>query len=345
MIVSIAVAWGVFVFLPGSVLWGVALRRAAFAMLPLIIAAFLVVDGGKRWRKYLRWLYAVLLAISGVLIWGGLSSIPYLVTAIIILWSEIKGCLPREGKKGVLTGSGLVLGLLGSFIWWFCFHNPLPGDKQLIEHFNAHRAEFEQLAQGYRNHRDRKTFYHPSTPEIVALMGKTGVNYIAEAGGGFGEWFPEPYSEHTLQVRKFLDIRSSGSEATVKEKMVTYRRELPALFEGVAPLGDGLDVARVTLPILFFLGPDPNQPLWGKTTLRYLDSYLNKGFCYYPQPPREENGHIIDADYSLRDKAYTRPGLRVFDSLDAYPPHWERGEYVLKRIDKHWFLFMCRVTP
>ncbi len=345
LIVFVAIVWGVFVFLPGSVLVQVAARRAAFATLPLVIAALLAVDGGKRWQKYLRWMYAVLLAMFGVLIWGGLSSIPYLVTAVILLWPEIKGCLSQGGWRRVLTGSGLVLGVLGSFIWWHWFHNPLPGDKQLVDHFNAHRAEFEQLAQGYRNHRDRDHFYDNSSQEVLAVMGKAGVNRVIGAGGGFCEWFPEPYSSHTLNVRKSLDIRSIKNLATEEEKMATYALEMPALFEGVAPLRDGLDVVRVTLPIIFRLGPDPTKLQWGKTTLRYLDSFLNKGFCYYPQPPRVENGHIINADYSLRDNAYTRPGLRVFDSLNDYPLNWQRGECVLKRIDDHWFIFMCRNTP
>lgn len=345
MILLLTLLWGMFVFLPGSVLVKDAALRAAFAVLPLLIAALLVADGGRKWRMYIRRVYAVLLAMFGVFIWGGLSLTPYVLGATILLWPEIRACLPRGNRRLLFTGGALVFVILVPFIWWQWFHNPLPSDKELIEHFNAHRSEFEQLAQGYRNFRDRNKFYEDSSKEVQALMKKAGVNHIVEAGGGFGVWYPEPYSEHTLQVRKSLEIRPIFKLATTEEELETLHRELPALFEGVAPIQSGMDILRVTVPTKFYLGPKPGQVKWGKTTLRYLDSFLAKGYCYYPQSPRVENGHIVEAEYSLMDNTYTRPGLRVFDTLDDYPPRWKRGECVLKRINDKWLLFMCRNTP
>lgn len=342
LIVFVAVAWGGLVFLPGSVLVQAAARRAAFATLPLVIAVLLVVDGGKSWRKYLRWLYAVFLAMFGIMIWGGLSSIPYLVIATILLWPEIRGCIPREGLKARLVGGALVFGVVGPFVWWQWFHNPLPSDALLIENFKAHRTVFEQLATGFRNHRDGSKFYESSSQEVRKLMKETGVNHIVEAGGEFGRWFPEPYSDHVLQVRRSLFVRSVYKLAREEEVMATYRRELPKLFEGVAPLKDVMHVARVTVPVTFDLGPEPGKVVFGKTRLRYFNSFINKGYCYFPQSPRVENGHIVNAVYTLKNNVYTRPGLPVFDSLDEYPPDWERGECVLRRIDERWFITMCR---
>lgn len=344
LIASISILWGILVFLPGSVLLMPALRRATFATLPLVIAAFLAADEERQWRRYLRRLYAVMLALFGLVILGGLGSIPYLIAAILLMRPEIRKVFPRRKLGAPLTSGGLVLGLLGSFIWWQWFHNPLPGDKQLIDHFNAHRAEFEQLAQGYRNHRDGKKSYD-STAEALVLMGRAGVNHVIGASGGFGDWFPEPYSEHTLQVIKALEVRPVEKLATKEEIIETYRCEFPELFEKFPPVQYLHQVERIVYPIKFYLGPDPTVLSFGRTTLRYFGSFLNKGFCYYPQPPRVENGHIINASYSLRDNAYTRPGLRVFDSLDNYPPKWKRGECVEKRIDDHWFICMCRNTP
>lgn len=235
LIVFVAIVWGVFVFLPGSVLVQAAARRAAFATLPLVIAVLLAVDLDKRWRKYLRWMYAVLLAMFGVLIWGGLSSIPYLVSAIILLWPEIRGSIPREGLKAQLVGSTLVLVVVGPFIWWQWFHNPLPNDAQMIENFKAHRTVFEQLATGYRNHRDGSLFYESSSQEVRKLMKEVGVNHIVEAGGDFGEWFPRPYSEHTLQVRKTFYSWLVNTPHTKAETIPFLRRELPELFGVRAP--------------------------------------------------------------------------------------------------------------
>lgn len=222
--------------------------------------------------------------------------------------------------------------------------NPLPKDEVMLEHFHSHRAEFEQLLKGHRNHRDGNVPYDRSSEEVENLMRKVYVQSIAEAGFG-GRWYPEPYSEHTLQVLKSLYVRPVKNLTTENEVMSTLKRELPALFAGVPPLEDVLDVARVTTVAKFYRGPDPDRLQWGARTFRYLGSFLTKGWCHFPQPPRVENGHIINADYSLVDKAYTRPGVRAFDSLDFFPPHWERGECVLRQIDSQWFLFMCRVSP
>ncbi len=251
--------------------------------------------------------------------------------------------LTREGRQALLIGSGLVLGVLGLFIWWQWFHNPLPSDKKMVENFNAHRAVFEQLAAGYRNFRNRSVFYELSSQEVQKLVKEVGVFHIVEAGGEFSRWFPEPYSDHTIQVRKSLfSGRTIKNQAMEEEVMATFRRELPKLFEGVAPLQDVIDVARVTGPTTFALGPDPDKVEFGKIRLRYFNSFINKGYCYFPQAPRVENGHIVNADYSKSEKPYTRPGLRVVDSLDDYPPDWKRGECVLKRIDDLWFITMCR---
>jgi hypothetical protein len=125
--------------------------------------------------------------------------------------------------------------------------------------------------------------------------------------------------------------------------MLTYRDELPELFKGVAPLESLLDVSRVVSPIKIYLGDDPSRAPLGKRRFRY-STFINKGYCYFPQPPKVENGHILNADYSSLDQAYTRPGLRVFDSLNEYPPDWKRGECVLKQIDDHWFISMCRAA-
>lgn len=342
LIAILTVIWGILVFFPGSVLVEAAVQRAALAMLPLIVAGFLVVDQGMGWRKYLRRVYAVLLATFGGLIWGGLNSIPYLITSVVLLWPEIRGCFFQGGWHRALISNGLIFGALGSFIWWHWFHNPLPSDQQLIDQFNAHRQEFEQLAQGYRNHRTQG--FYDAKAEVLTLMRKAGVNRIVEAGGQFGMWLPEPYSEHTLQVRKFLEVRPIERMSTKEEKLETYHREFPQLFDNTPPVETLYEFSRLVHPIKFRLGPDPAIVPWGVTSLRYFGSLLNKGFCYYPQPPRVENGHIVDASFSLMDNVYTRSGLRVFDSLDQFPPDWKRGECVVKRIDENWFIFMCRVA-
>jgi hypothetical protein len=224
-------------------------------------------------------------------------------------------------------------------------HNPLPKDEELLRNFTIHRSEFEQLLKGFRNYRAKDHFYHHSSSDVKNLMRKASVSKISEAGE-FGVWYPEPYSEHTLQVRKSLTGRPIDKLATQEEILTTLRRELPAIFDDVVPVQPGQNLFRVTEGTIFFPGPEPTGISWGKTTLRYPGSFINKGYCYFPQPPRVEEGHLIVARYDPKIRKYTaRPGHRVFTSLDKFPPKWRDGEYVLKRIDDHWFLFMCRVSP
>ena len=250
----------------------------------------------------------------------------------------------KKHTRWILAICGLLLVGILARVLFVLNRNPLPKDEAMIEHFHAHRAEFEELLKGHRNHRDGNVPYDRSSDEVENLMRKVYVQSIAQAGFG-GRLYPEPYSEHTLQVLKSLYVRPVKNLTTENEVMSTLKRELPALFAGVPPLEDVLDVARVTTVAIFHSGPDPDRLQWGLVTMRYFGSFLTKGWCYFPQSPRVENGHIINADYSLTDNTYTRPGVRVFDSLDMYPPNWERGECVLKQIDSQWFLFMCRVSP
>lgn len=337
MICGITLLWGIIVFLPGSVLVGMALRRTALAVLPLFVALVVVSDEKTKWRDVIRRTYAILLVLQGIVFWVGFGAILYCAVAIILLWPEIQAI---TGKRK--TAVVLVPGLLAPFIWWNWFHNPLPRDQQLIDQFNAHRHEFEQLAQGYRNHRAQG--FYDATAEALTLMRKAGVSRVVTASGQFGEWLPEPYSEHTLQIRKFLGVRPIERTSTKEEVLETYHEEFPQLFDKTPPVKHLYEFSRLVEPTKFYLGPDPAVFSWGVSSLCYFGTPLNKGFCYFPQPPRVENGHIVDASFSLRDNAYTRPGLRVFDSLDRFPPDWKRGECVVKRIDGNWFIFMCRVA-
>jgi hypothetical protein len=222
---------------------------------------------------------------------------------------------------------------------------PLPTDQELIGHFEKNRPIFEKLAQEYRNCRVRGKFFYQSSPEVFAMMKKVGVDDIGQASGPFGRWYPDPYSQETLDVLKHIYIRPIEKALTDEGTMAILRNRLPVLFEGVAPLEDVMDVARVTSPVKFDLGPDPSHPEWGKITIRYPDSFLKKGFCYYPYSPRLENGHVVATGYSLVDKAFTRPGIRVFPSLDEYPSDLQRYECVVKPIDPQWFIFLCRYAP
>jgi hypothetical protein len=237
-----------------------------------------------------------------------------------------------------------LIGLLviAFLVWWQWYYNPLPSDKEMLAHFNTHRSGLEQLVQGYRNFRPARTWpgmtSYEHQEEVKELMKELGINHVIEAQGASGRWYPTPYSERTLQILKALYVRPIDNLADENEVMKTLREQMPVLFNSAqVPLRDILDVARTTTVIHAQLGSLKHR--YSKHRLRYFATDIHKGYYYFPQIPRVESGRILKSSqfgYSL--------GQRVFDSLDDYPPNWKRGECVLKRIDPHWFIAMCRTA-
>ena len=297
------------------------------------------------WRKCIRLVGVGAMFLQAFIVlffpWLKIIAIPPILGGIVLLWPELRGDALPISRRQWLVRSGVWIATVSFGVWWLWFHNPLPSDRAMLAHFKAHRAELEQLVQGYRNYRRSDApgqQDYELLNDIRALKQKAGVYHIAGAQGAAGRWYPEHYSEHTLQVRKKLEIRSASNPATEEEIMKTLRQELPALFEGVTPVQDLLDKARVTTVIDISLGTLKKER--DRIHLRY--GLICKGYYYFPQPPRIENGHIVEAGYSLIDHAYTRSGQRVLKSLDGFPPDWKRGECVLKPIDDRWFITMCR---
>lgn len=254
----------------------------------------------------------------------------------------------QGGKYALLPIGTILIGVLfvSISVWWIWFHNPLPSDAEMIERFNANRAGFEQLVQGYRNHRPsrtnpKETSYTDSASWVKPLMRKLEVYSVVEATRASGFWYPDPYSPKVLQTLKFLYRgRSVHQQATPEEIMETLRIEIPDLFKLTSEtLRDAWDVIRVVTVTHIFLGSE-QQP-YDRVTLPYFGNRIIKSYYFFPQAPRIENGHVLVPDSSSHLPGF-RSGQRVFDSLDGYPPKWEQGECVLRPIDAQWFIAMCR---
>ncbi|GEM_PF-1032943 len=357
------------------------LRWALPAALPLLIGVF-VANSQVGWHKYLRWLCVALLVAQAAFLfictWIKILVFPPLLGAWLLLWPEIKGNVPPVPRRQRLQNIVLWMVGLGVFVWWHWFHFPLPGDAEMIKHFNAHRGEFEQLVQGYRNFRRylptadegrqekqineqenklrqrkkltpdarlaiaeartqliKKFGPRPSytlLPEVKALMENTGVYNVHPASGASGIWFPDHYSAKSIQVIKLYERGMSTAE-----RIDILKREMPNLLEGVPPVRDLTDVGNLIEVIEIEMGT-LKQPDWVHRW-RY-NSFLLKGYYHFPQVPRVENGHLLL--YDFRTPNGIGSGPRVLDSLDSYPPDWQPGECVLKRIDGHWFIALCR---
>lgn len=387
LILLLALGWGALVF---GVMYGLGydrgtgdpaigetLRWAVPAALPLLIGAFVAhVETG--WRRHLRWACAALLVAQAVFLlvftWLKLLVMPPCLGACLLLWPNAK--IPPLSWRQRLQTAALALAGLGLFVWWHWFHFPLPSDAEMTAHFNARRAEFEQLVKGYRDFRrylptadDRERSKQireqeaqlkrekkltpearrqlinksgPSyemLPDVKALMASLGVYHIIGAGRA-GDWYPDHYSAKTIQTVK----RYMGYWIPIKEQLTGsdridfIRREIPSLFEGTPPVRDNMaEVSQLTEVVELERGA-PKQPADVKRW-RY-STFLRKSYYHFPQPPRVENGRLLIHRFDLPSDI--GPDLRVFDSLDRYPPDWQAGECVLKRIDEHWFIALCR---
>lgn len=329
---------------------------AISAALPILIGA-LVANSQTGWTKWLRRLCAVLLMMeAGFLFfftWIKILAVLPFVGFVMLLWPDMPDtdrppatAIPPKSWRTRLGGTALGLAGLAFFIGWQWFHNPLPSDEEMIEHFNAHRTELEQLVQGYRYYR-APTGIEPwkhsfeLMPSVKSLMTNAGVYHVVGAQGPSGFWYPDHYSAKTIQtIRSLYWGRSIHHLATEDEILSTLRREMPVLFEGSGPIRTLTEKSRLTAVIHIDRGTLKRHSQ--KAPMRYFGTRIHKDYYHFPQSPRIEQGHILIHDFRNPDGLGL--GQRVFESLNHFPPDWQRGECVLRRIDAHWFIAMCRTA-
>jgi hypothetical protein len=165
-----------------------------------------------------------------------------------------------------LIAVALAVALLGAVA--SCAWN-LISDKEMIDHFNAHKAEFEKLVESYLHFDHRKGDWD-KLPEVIELKRLTGVQRIIDHAG---YWFENPYSIEAAKQLKEMDENKSWGEhrdrKTASVQMQDQRRHYD--FD--------------------------------------LRSAINwKDYVYYPAAPEIENGRIklprelIDRKYGKGDR-------------------------------------------
>jgi hypothetical protein len=228
---------------------------------------------------------------------------------------------------------------LGFIYWRGWLHNPLPSDKEMINHFNQHRAEFEQLVQDYRNFRNTEVFYEKSSRQAIELTKKLKISHI---NNGCCSWMPDAYSKKIARIRgQYYGHSAKGNVVSSNQEQIDYwRHYVPELFAGVAPIAWSHQIDRLAGEIHLISGENGRKGY--KFPLGY--GLIYQAYYYFPQVPIVQNGSILVPYYDVQNKPTTHPFWRVFDSLNDYPSNWKRGECVLKRIDSNWFLAMCRAA-
>lgn len=224
--------------------------------------------------------------------------------AALMAWLAVRWAL-RRGRSGRNWGAAVFAAVVALEVWPLWFDNKLPRDEEMIAHFRAHRAEFEELVTLYRNYRPL-----PSDPpawddiqEIKARRERIGVRYVTEQ---LGIWLPNPYSPETGKL--ILELIHSHQ------------------------FGRSEDRRYKTLKIT----PADRRYYW-MASFRY--GTIWKDYNHFPEAPKVENGQLWT---SIDDRGRSDSMGLVLESLNAFPPNWEKGDCVYRPIEPKWFIRMCR---
>ncbi|MDL2322071.1 hypothetical protein LJC47_07005 [Desulfosarcina sp. OttesenSCG-928-B08] len=233
---------------------------------------------------------------------------------------EVNSCW-RHKKIWIMLGIfiGIVL-----FLLWYSRRVPLPTDEEMIAHFEAHRAEFDELVWRHRTFVERENWPEltwPSeeerTQQLTRQVGIRTVNYLSLL-----YWLPDPYSLSTAQ--KVQTIRDAcyqdwGRHSMDKEKIPPPKCRLQGYQYGV------LQFSRIL-------------PNGGYHTRSWRYVAVWKDYLHFPEPPRIEQGHLLGPIQEDGQYGYKK---RIFTSLNIYPPDWRDYECVYRPIDAHWFIRLC----
>lgn len=232
------------------------------------------------WKRFFIGLGRVVLKLLGVL--GGVLGVTVFMFAVIYL--------------------ALVVTLFFLYNGWDPFRS-LPTDEAMIAHFHAHRTDFEQLVEIYRE--------YPLLPNRV---------------GTDGDDEPLQRIKTIMDRIKVTGMRQDGQIWLPPDPYSPRARE-KAWRSG--PLGDayrrGVEGRRYTGVLLAF----SHEPV-----RRWADDFarVEKGYYYVPFPARVENGRFRKPD----------GGARVVPTLNSYPPELLRGTCVYRQFEPHWFIEVCQ---
>jgi len=187
--------------------------------------------------------------------------------------------------------------------YFLIIRNPLPSDEEMIAHFYAHRADFEELVRRYREYdrpSDKDTSFWYKEGDTLDLYKRAS---ILDVEFSAPVWFTFPY---TL-----------GTAIEVEERM---KKDGRSLFHKYGALSISLS---------------PRQK-YRIITPRY--TVIWKNFYFFPEEPRIKDGKLF---WPLNIKGNYSKQRRTFPSLNRFPNQWKDFECVYRKIESHWFLSMC----
>jgi hypothetical protein len=222
------------------------------------------------------------------------------VMALAAGWAKKRGRRPLPWR--ILAG--LVMFLL---FYAYMRSVPLPTDQAMIKHFQAHRADIEELVRRYRTFdpgpgKDHSILWKAQgdTPELIK---RAGIAYISDTTMSY--WLKDPYSPETARHVEELNKASRGFTLSQQYGVLcitlaaSNRHRSPSLFHGV---------------------------VW-------------KDIYFFPEPPRIEGGYLLGP---LNTKGGYKYKERVLSSLNFYPSNWKPYTSVFRPIEPQWFIHLDR---
>lgn len=184
----------------------------------------------------------------------------------------------------VLSGVIVLVGLLYYGASHYYNRNPQPTDEEMIAHFQAHRAEIEEIVRRYRAFQSPPGKHHrwAEVPDTRALMEGAKVKRVHYSAP---LWLPNPYSPETA---KLADTFYGNGD-----------------FDKYARHG----------ALILTLTDSRYYTTWVKWGI------VIKDLKYYPEVPRIENGRLM-APVNL--KGLSQPLERVVPSMNVPPEDWTR---------------------
>jgi hypothetical protein len=243
--------------------------------------------------------------IAGILAFVWHARFALLITGIGITSALYNHGVSRKGWDEI----SLVFtkGFLASFA-------PLPNDEEMIEHFQQHKADFEELAKLFNSGKYHKYQIRETTADetvrVRALLDTLDVdnlNYRSEL------WIENPYAEN-------------ARERYEKWKEINWK---------ISPVPYG------TRDIYFSMRG------WRyRSVSNYLQAMVIKEYYYVPQPPRVAAGKLW-LPLVHRKSAYSNEAVPSPSTLNRYPQEWldegglNRYPCVYRQIEDQWFISIC----
>jgi hypothetical protein len=182
----------------------------------------------------------------------------------------------------------------------------LPSDAEMIAHFQAHRADFDEIVRLYQTNTRAVWRYQDGkllpfeTDEYRALLKRLGLLGLSSDGV---LWLPDPYTTETAKKAQSMDL--------IKD----YPHH----------------------GILLSTGTPRFSPRLGRRVM--------KGYFFVPVVPRVEGSELwwpVDEKGRVYRKRRVLPSLDEFPpGWFLEPPQPRRGECVYRQFEPQWFLRLC----